>query len=201
MLVLVRHGESTANAQGLLLGRSDTPLTDLGVAQARAVANALSTTEVVEVRSSPLQRALRTAEMVAGELPVIIDDRWVEVDYGEHEGRPLGDVPAEVWQHWRTDPTYRPEGGEALAEVGERVAQACNELFAQPGGAANDPETAVVVVSHVSPIKAAVAWAIGGGHELAFRLYLATGSITRVKWGQPGPVLHTYNEVPFGGSR
>jgi hypothetical protein len=53
-----------------------------------------------------------------------------------------------------------------------------------------------VVVSHVSPIKAAVAWALLGAHDLAFRLHLSTGSITRIGWGPQGPVLQTFNEVP-----
>jgi broad specificity phosphatase PhoE len=131
-------------------------------------------------------------------MPVEVDDRWVEVDYGEHEGRVLGDVPAEVWRRWRTDPNYRPEGGESLAEVGERVRAACEELFAAPGVGARSEDGDVVVVSHVSPIKSAVAWALGAGDELAWRLHLSTGSITRVGWGAEGPVVHTFNWVPAG---
>ena len=53
----------------------------------------------------------------------------------------------------------------------------------------------MVVVSHVSPIKAAVAWALGAGDEVVWRLYLATASITRIGWGDDGPVLHGYNET------
>ncbi len=195
MLVLVRHGESTANAAGLLLGRTDAPLTDKGVAQAEAAAAALGPTSVAQVRASPLLRAVDTAELL-GRGPVELDDRWLEVDYGEHEGRPLSDVPAEVWRHWRDDPSYRPAGGESLSSVHQRVSAACDELFAEPGRGARGEGGDVVVVSHVSPIKAAVAWSLGAGHELAFRLHLSTGSITRIGWGPTGPVLHTYNEVP-----
>ena len=60
MLILVRHGESVANAQGLLLGRTDAELTDNGRAQAEG-ARALLHEPVAEVRSSPLRRALDTA--------------------------------------------------------------------------------------------------------------------------------------------
>lgn len=196
VLVLVRHGESTANAAHLLLGRTDAPLTEAGLAQARAAAATLSGTRIEEVRSSPLERARRTAELLARDRPVVVDDRWVEVDYGVHDGKPLSDVPAEVWRHWREDPAYIPDEGESLQAVHARVAEACHELFAVAGRGARSDDGDVVVVSHVSPIKAAVAWALGGGHELAFRLYLATGSITRIAWGQGGSVLHTYNEVP-----
>jgi len=195
MLVLLRHGESTANAAGLLLGRTDAPLTPKGERQAAALSGLLG--PVVRVVSSPLARARDTAAALSLGLPVDVDDRWIEVDYGEHEGRPLGEVPAEIWQRWRTDPTFRPEAGETLAEVGVRVALACDELFATDGAGARDPAGDVVVVSHVSPIKAAVAWALGATDGLAWRLFLSTGSLTRIGWGAAGPLLHVYNAQPF----
>ncbi len=194
MLVLLRHGESSANAAGLLLGRTDAPLTETGWRQAAALGPLLGPTS--RLISSPLRRARDTAGALGLGLEVEIDDRWVEVDYGEHEGRPLGEVPAEVWQRWRADPSYRPEGGESLAAVGERVAAACEELFAADGAGARDPERDVVVVSHVSPIKAAVGWAIGTDPGLSWRLHLSTGSMTRIGWGALGPVLHLYNAQP-----
>jgi probable phosphoglycerate mutase len=194
MLVLIRHGQSTSNAEGLLLGRSDVPLTDLGRREARALRAVLGPVE--QVVSSPLQRALDTAAELDLGLPVRADARWVEVDYGVHEGRPVDTVPHDVWHQWRTDPRYRPEGGETLAEVATRVAEACDELFARPGAGARLDDGDVVVVSHVSPIKAAVTWALGIDQPVATRLHLSTGSVTRVGWGARGPVLETFNEVP-----
>ena len=116
MLILVRHGESVANAQGLLLGRTDAELTESGREQV-AAARGLLTAPVAEVRSSPLSRALDTAALLALGPPVTVDERWVEVDYGEFECQPLGGIPAEVWQRWRADRDFRPAGGETLAEV------------------------------------------------------------------------------------
>jgi probable phosphoglycerate mutase len=194
VLVLVRHGESTANAAGLLLGRTDAPLTERGERQAAALAGLLG--PVGRIVSSPLARARQTAGALGLDLPLEIDERWIEVDYGEHEGRRLTEVPADVWQRWRSDPAYRPEEGETLAEVHARVAVACAELFETEGAGARDRELDVVVVSHVSPIKAAVAWALGSSDGLDWRLQLSTGSLTRIGWGAVGPVLHTYNEVP-----
>jgi len=193
MLVLVRHGEATANASGLLLGRTDAPLTALGRRQAAALARHLG--PVIRLVSSPLSRARDTAEALGLEVPVEVDERWVEVDYGEHEGRPLGDVPAEVWRRWRSDPGYRPAGGESLGAVAERVREACVELFAEPGRGARAHDGDVVVVSHVSPIKAAVAWALGTQGGLDWRLRLSTGSISTIEWGTDGPVLHGFNRV------
>ena len=194
MLILVRHGQSTGNADGLLLGRIDAPLTEQGEAQARSVGPVL--TGVTRVISSPLQRARRTAEALDLGLPIEIDDRWIEVDYGEFEGERLGGIPAEVWQRWQRDRDFRPEGGETLAEAGARVRSACEELFGEDGQGARG-RGAVVVVSHVSPIKAATCWALGLGDEGAWRLYLATASLTRITWGATGPVLARFNQTPW----
>jgi probable phosphoglycerate mutase len=196
MLILVRHGESTGNADGLLLGRIDAPLTERGVAQARTVGPLVS--GATRLISSPLRRARDTAEALGIDASIEIDERWIEVDYGEFDGRPLGAVPDEVWARWRSDPDYRPPGGETLTEAGARVRAACEELFAVEGEGARGPG-AVVVVSHVSPIKAATCWALGLGDQGAWRLYLATASITRVTWGAGAPVLAQFNDTPWSG--
>jgi probable phosphoglycerate mutase len=194
VLILVRHGESVANAQGLLLGRTDVELTEKGRRQAASVRQLL-TGPVNEVRSSPLRRARDTAVLLETGRPLAIDHRWIEVDYGEYECQPLGDIPAEVWREWRRDPHFRPTGGETLAEVDQRIGAACDELFALEGTGARSGEGDVVVVSHVTPIKAAVAWALGVGAGLSWRLHLQTASVTRIGWGNGGPVLHSFNEV------
>jgi broad specificity phosphatase PhoE len=191
VLVLVRHGEAAGNAAGVLLGRSDSPLTDRGRAQVAALGGVLG--EITTVITSPLARARHTAAALAGDLPVLVDERWIEVDYGDDEGQALRSVPAAVWQRWRTDTGYRPSGGESLAGVSGRVRSACEELFARPGEGARSDLGDVVVVSHVSPIKAAVAWALGVGDDAVWRLFLSTASVTRIGWGTDAPVLHQYN--------
>ena len=193
MLILVRHGESVANAQGLLLGRTDAELTELGRAQAAAVP-ALLTQPVLEVRTSPLARARDTAELLGLGAPITVDERWVEVDYGEFECQPLSGIPAEVWQRWQRDRGFQPAGGESLAEVDVRIEAACAELFAEDGAGARRADGDVVVVSHVTPIKAAVAWALGTP-DLYWRLYLRTASVTRIAWNRDAPLLHGFNEV------
>jgi broad specificity phosphatase PhoE len=197
VLLLVRHGESEANAAGLLVGRSDPPLTGRGRDQAVALGARLRRHRVVVARvvSSPLTRAHDTAVLLGSGVEAEVDARWIEVDYGQFEGVAVADVPVDTWRAWRADVNFRPPAGESLAEVGERVREACEEQFARPGNGAR-ADADVVVVSHVSPIKAAVAWALGAGDELAWRLQLATGSLTRIGWGASGPVLVGYNEVP-----
>jgi broad specificity phosphatase PhoE len=198
VLILVRHGESTGNAEGRLLGRIDSPLTHRGLEQARSLADTVAGAD--RLISSPLVRARDTAEALGTGLPVEIDERWVEVDYGEFDGRKLTDIPAEVWRMWRSDPAFVPPGGESLASAGARVRGACEELFADPDGAARGDGT-VVVVSHVSPIKAAACWSLGMGDEGAWRLYLANASATRITWGRGGPVLAGFNHTPWSDGR
>ena len=185
MLVLVRHGQSELNAAGRLAGRLDTPLTELGVVQAKAMSASLADLgEPVEVISSPLRRARDTAAAIG--LPVVVDERWIELDYGPYDGQLLGDVPAEMWARWRSDASYTPPGGESLAALGRRVREACEELL-------GDPDRLTVVVSHVSPIKAGVAWALGVGDEVAWRMFLAPASITMIGHGAAGPSLYAFN--------
>jgi probable phosphoglycerate mutase len=198
-LLLVRHGEAAGNAAGLLLGRTDSPLTDRGRAQAAALSHALGA--VQRVITSPLARARHTASLLVPHLPAQVDERWIEIDYGVFEGRALSTVPSTLWAQWRQDPSFRPEGGESLVDVGVRVREACEELRDASSESDADPDGGVVVVSHVSPIKAAVAWALGAGDDLAWRLYLATGSVTRIGWGADGPVLRAYNETAYADPR
>ena len=197
MIVVVRHGRTAANAAGLLLGRADPDLDDDGRRQADALAVACAPLDVVRVVSSPLVRCRRTAEVIAAgatgdapsPVPVEVEDRWVELDYGELDGRPAREVPAATWAAWRADLGWRPPGGESLAEMGERVRAACAALVDEAR------ERDVVVVSHVSPIKAAVAWALGVGDEITWRMWVAQASITRISVAGPAPSLRSFNEV------
>jgi broad specificity phosphatase PhoE len=195
MIVVVRHGRTAANARGLLLGRMDPALDDEGARQAVALAGACRPLDVARIVSSPLGRCRQTAAAIgeASAAPVEVDERWIELDYGELDGRALADLPADMWATWRSDPRWAPPGGEALVDLGRRVRAACDELVdvAQ--------ERDVVVVSHVSPIKAAVAWALGVGDEVAWRMWVAPASITRIGVAGGGPSLRAFNELAHLG--
>jgi broad specificity phosphatase PhoE len=184
VLVLVRHGQTDANARGLLLGRADPPLSDLGRRQASALATHIPAD--ARVVASPLRRTVETA--AAFGRPVERDERWIELDYGAFDGRPFAEVPAEVWRDWRADPHYVPAGGESLAMLGTRVRAACDDLLDEAR------ERDVVVVTHVSPIKAAIGWALGAGDDVGWRMFVRVASIARVAIGPWGPSLHSFNE-------
>jgi broad specificity phosphatase PhoE len=185
VLILARHGQTSANAQGLLSGRTEVALTDLGARQAKAMAAGVG--RPARVISSPLQRARDTAAEFG--LPVEIDERWIELDYGAFDLMAYGDVSADVWERWRRDCNYEPEGGESLSALGRRVREACADLA--PSAADQD----IVVVTHVSPIKAAIAWALDSGDDIAWRLFVRDASVHRILTGPPGPRLVAFNEL------
>ncbi|MDQ3824428.1 MAG: histidine phosphatase family protein [Actinomycetota bacterium] len=187
MLILVRHGQVAANARGLLLGRSDPPLTETGYRQACALAKVLP--RPARVVSSPLLRARQTAAVLVDGGDVEVDRRWIEMDYGDLDGQPATALPERMWRAWWQDPHFVPAGGESVAAVGERVREACVELADE--AARGD----VVIVSHVSPIKAALAWALGVSDEVAWRMYLLDAAVCRVDTSGPHPLLLAFNEV------
>lgn len=210
-LILVRHGESEWNAAGRLVGRADPPLTSLGVRQAEAAARQLaleraspcsdgSPARPVEVRTSPLSRARATAEILARALGcpgrVVVDEGLIELDYGTLDGLLASEVGRDRWAAWRADPTWKPPGGESLAEVHDRVGELCERTAADLAARERD----VVAVSHVSPIKAAVGWALRDGPDIAWHLSLGVATITRLSTSPPA--LVSFGEAShLGGLR
>lgn len=188
-IVLVRHGRTALNAAGRLQGRVDEPLDALGLEQAMRVAARLKgmLSDGDLVVSSPLVRARATADAIGRSIEV--DERWIEMSYGVFDGVPQADVAPDVWAAWRADPHFAPDGGESLAEVSERVHAACDELRDRARG------RRIVVVSHVSPIKAAIAWALGTDPSTSWRMHLDTAAITRISISARGVALVSFNET------
>jgi broad specificity phosphatase PhoE len=188
VLILVRHGRTAANKARLLQGRLDQDLDEVGREQAVAVAKLVRSMGPVDaVIASPLKRAQQTAK--AFELPVESDERFLELSYGELEGVKLTDVPAELWKNWQEDLHYAPKGGESLAALDVRVRNACNELveLAQHKN--------IVVVSHVSPMKSAVAWALGVDIGISWNCHLDQAAVCRIAFRGGVPILQTFNET------
>ena len=188
MLILVRHGRTAANKAGQLQGRLDQDLDEVGQRQAIAVSDMVKAMGPVdEVISSPLKRAQQTAAQFG--VPINTDERFLELSYGIFEGVKHADVPSEVWANWRRDFAYVPEGGESLAALDERVRGACVDL------AERASESNVVVVSHVSPMKSAVAWALGVDIGISWNCHLDHASVCRIGFRNGNPILKTFNET------
>ena len=186
MIHLVRHGRTEANAGGRLQGRLDLPIDELGRTQAAALVAALP--RVDRVISSPSLRACQTAAVLG--LDLEIDERWLEMDYGEFDGVVMAELPPDLFRRWMTDADFAPAGGESLRTLGARVHDACEELLE----AARDKE--IVVVTHATPIKAAMAWALGVDVSIVWRSHVDPASITSVMVRGHGPALASFNVVP-----
>jgi alpha-ribazole phosphatase len=192
-IIIVRHGRTEFNATGRLQGRTDNPLDEVGLAQAEAVATYLAPELLSDtlIVCSPLLRARQTATAIAEGVgaSLEIDERWIELDYGAFEGLRQSEVPTNVWREWRNDSNFAAPQGESLNQVQQRVADACAELAQRLDG------RTAVVVSHVSPIKSAVAWALGVDVSVGWKTQLATASITRLAISANGAALTSFNEV------
>ncbi|MES1239926.1 MAG: histidine phosphatase family protein, partial [Chloroflexota bacterium] len=116
---LVRHGETEWARLGKHTGRTDIPLTELGRAQAGAVARRLAAHSFEQVISSPLSRALDTARLAGFGDRVRTDVDLLEWDYGRDEGRTTAEIGLDRpgWTIW----TGGPEAGETIDEVAARV--------------------------------------------------------------------------------
>jgi broad specificity phosphatase PhoE len=173
VIAFVRHGQTELNKGGRLQGRLDAALSDLGSAQAAALGEGFASAPVARVLSSPLRRARDTAAAIAGAhgVAVEIDDRLIELDYGDWDGLALTDVPPESWAAWRADPQFAPPNGERLSDVSARVAAFCADVLG---------DDLVIAVSHVSPIKAAVCAALRVDERTTWQMQLDVASVTRI---------------------
>ena len=147
-LCLVRHGQTDWNQEGRYQGQSDVPLNEAGRAQARRLAKELKEYPFVAVYSSDLMRARETAGIIAATLnrPVTLETRLREINQGGWEGELVENIMAgygEAWKQRKVDPaSFRPPGGETVAEVARRVYAALDHI------ARLHPGATVLIVSH-----------------------------------------------------
>jgi broad specificity phosphatase PhoE len=147
-LLLVRHGESTWNAEHRLQGQADPPLSSLGREQATAL---LPFLEDIPARrlSSDLTRAVQTAELLGlGGAPT--DPRWREIDIGDWAGHTLDELDPDDVAAWQRGELV-PPNAETFAQLQARVAEAVDELRGED----------VIVVAHGGCVRAATAHLTG----------------------------------------
>lgn len=152
-LILVRHGESEWNRAGRIQGQINSPLTDLGINQAKAIREYLSgilLNQQLEIYTSPLDRAIQTAEIIAQGIDhpsskIIIEERLNDFNVGEISGTFGWDKVAEIFpeqaQLRLQDPMrFHPSGGESGAEFEARLRSLLEDL--------KDDGTLKLMVSH-----------------------------------------------------
>jgi probable phosphomutase (TIGR03848 family) len=202
IVLLLRHGHSTANAEGVLAGWTEgVGLTDAGRDQAVRVAERLAPLQVVRAVSSPLQRCLETASVALAGHEVDRDDRLGECHYGGWTGRTLAEAArTDLWRVVQDDPAsaaFPPDDryrSESLAQMAQRVVGGVRALDAEVE-AEHGTQAVWVAVSHGDPIKSVVAEAVGAGLAGLQRVRVDPGSLTAVHITPSRMVLLASNTV------
>jgi broad specificity phosphatase PhoE/ribonuclease HI len=188
--LLLRHGQTALSVERRFSGRGDPDLTELGRAQAAALAARVAALPrpPVAVWASPLKRAYDTASLVAQAIQaeVWVDERLRECDFGAWEGLTYGEIqerhPAEL-AAWLGDPDVPAPGGESFAAVTRRVRQARDAILAAQPGAP------VAVVSHVTPVKVLLGLALDAARGVLYRMHLDLASLSQVDWYADGAAV------------
>jgi ribonuclease H / adenosylcobalamin/alpha-ribazole phosphatase len=194
--VLLRHGDTRLSPEHRFSGRCDPPLSDTGTRQAQAATGRLAAGIPIDVLvSSPLQRAVDTAAIVADKLALTteIDDDLRETDFGDWDGLTLAEIQLrwpDAAAAWRHDPDQAPPGGESFADTADRVNRACDRLLQDHSG------QTVLVVSHITPIKILLCRALSVPLGTLYRLYLGSASINEIQWyGREFAAVHRVNDT------
>ena len=192
---LLRHGQTPMSVQKRYAGRTDAPLTEVGVQQAAAAAKRLASAGLGVIVTSPLRRTVQTAQAVAAVTgaAVVTDDGFRETDFGAWEGLTFAEVrerwPAEI-SAWLADPEVAPPGGESFTDVSARVTAALDRVLAARAG------QTVLIVSHVTPIKMLVTAALLAPPAALYRMHLDVAALSEIDWYADGPaVLRSFNDT------
>lgn len=194
-IILVRHGQTEWNVAEVFRGRIDIELDETGLRQADLLAEYLSHRKLEAVYSSPLQRALQTAEAIARHygLTVEIVPGLNDVDFGEWQGLAHGDVRtrySEVYRDWTTNPrcTKFPSG-ESLEEVRQRALAVVDKVTKQPG--------TVVLASHRVVHKLLICALLGLDDSHFWNIRIDTCGMTTFDFTDGQFVLTEHNNTSF----
>lgn len=197
-VILLRHGRSTANTAGVLAGRTPgVVLDEHGRAQAQALVERLAHLPLAAVVSSPLQRCRETVVPLAQarELGVTLDDRFIEMDYGEWTGRQLRKLVKEpLWKVVQAHPSAVVfPGGEGLAAMQARAVAAVREWDAKLA-AEHGPQALWLVCTHGDIIKAVLADALGVHLDGFQRIVANPCSVSAVTYTETRPFVQRVND-------
>ncbi|MFI6482067.1 bifunctional RNase H/acid phosphatase [Nonomuraea sp. NPDC050663] len=190
-LLLLRHGQTALSVERRFSGTGDPELTPTGLTQATRAAEHLAQIAPDAIVSSPLKRARQTAEALARltGLDVDIDEGLRETDFGAWEGHTFTEIqrrwPAEL-SAWLADPAVAPPDGESFGATARRVQQTRERLVERYAG------RTVVVVSHVTPIKMLLRFALLAPPAALYRMHLDLACLSRIEYFADGQCVVKY---------
>lgn len=197
-IYLVRHGETDLNRRGCYYGRTDAPLSPEGREQARMLGQFFREISFSAVVTSPLCRAVETAEIILGEQMIELcrDERLCEQDFGIFEGYTYSELmnryPDEM-RAWNQDFSgYRIPGGESFLDVRRRTEQFLSEIKRRAGESRR--ETAVLLVAHKGTLGHFLAACLGLPPEGYWNFVFDQGCYSRVDLEDGYAIIRKLNQ-------
>ncbi len=195
-IILARHGQTEWNVGEIFRGRIDIELNETGVKQAELLAEYLRDVKIEAIYSSPLKRALRTAEMIADhhQLEVEITPGLIDFDYGKWQGLPHHEVKGkykELYAEWINSPDQiTMPAGESLNDVRQRAISVVDEIIARYEGR-------VVLVSHRVVNKVLICALLGLNNSHFWNIRQDTCGITTFTYENGRFVLTEHNNTSY----
>jgi broad specificity phosphatase PhoE len=197
-LILVRHGETHWNKDGLVQGGdSDIELNDTGLQQARKLAAFLKNEPITAIVSSPLQRAIATAEVIASQhqLPVEIDQELKELKVGDLEGMSISNLRTTfsrfLLQWWQDGEATKLPNGESLVELQQRAWRVIEGLLEK------HKDGTAVVVSHYFVTLVIILKALNLPLDCLTKFKLDLGGVSTLEFRDYGARLVTFNDTSY----
>ncbi len=197
-LILVRHAETIWNRDKRIQGgSSDIALSEVGIRQAHLLAKFFEGENIAAIVSSPLQRALNTANIIAEPhgLKVKEDAGFKELEVGELEGLSWADLGTSftqfLLQEWQGQGTGSVKGGESFVQLQQRSWDSVEQLRRECDG------DSVIVVSHYFATLSIIFKALGLLPEYLPKFRIANGGISIVEFTSSGPRLTAFNNTSF----
>lgn len=196
-ILVVRHGETVTNRQGVFCGHSETELTDRGRLQARALGRRIANEPIAAVFTSGLGRAIETARIATDgrDVPFYAVAALRELHYGEWELQKERSIAHRYPEQHRLmraeDPAWHPPGGETTAMVGQRMFDSVRRI-----AHAHRHQT-VLVVSHGTATQCLLAEILGMAPTHVFRTDVSNCGLTIISEVRKNLVVLTMNETGF----
>jgi 2,3-bisphosphoglycerate-dependent phosphoglycerate mutase len=198
VLLLIRHGRTQANVDGVLAGRTPGVLLDEhGVETITQLGQRLAQVDIAHLVVSPLERTIQTAELAfAGRLTMTREERLLECDYGSWQGRSISDLAQEpLWEKVQNNPEQMQfPGGESMSQMSQRAVQATRDWDARL--TSEHGENVIwAAVSHGDIIKAICADALGMELNQFQKIVIEPASISVIQYSESGSSVAKLNDT------
>ncbi len=196
-IILTRHGNTQWNQAEIFRGRADIPLTGTGVRQVEALGKYLQNENIDVIYTSPLKRAVKTADAIAKhqKLDVNAVENLNDLDFGEWTGKTTKEVAElypELYQDWLDTPEQvRAPGGESLETVRQRAMPFIQDAAARCG------EGKIVIVSHRVVLKVVICALLGLDNSRFWNIRVDTAALTRFQCDGRRNILVSHNETSY----